>query len=165
MAEPEVLEHQPWYDEIVMPALLASARSTYAMAMRRAYIDAGFDDVPRRGMGLVGGIARNGPAAQQDLVRFLNLSKQSASQLVDTLVTRGYLERSPDPDDRRRMMLTLTPLGKKAAAAGAGAVAKVDAAVKRRFSPEELATTRRVLGTMIGIGERARQRGRNAVSP
>jgi DNA-binding MarR family transcriptional regulator len=111
-------------------------------------------------MGLVGGIARNGPAAQQDLERFLNMSKQAASQLVDVLVTRGYLNRSPDPEDRRRVVLTLTPRGDEAAAASAAAVAKVDAAIKRRFSAAELATTRRVLGTMIGIGERARDRRR-----
>jgi len=160
MSAPEPIEHQAWYDDIVMPALLESARSTYGMAIRRALLDAGFDDVPRRGMGLVGGIARNGPAAQQDVARFLNMSKQTASQLVDTLVTRGYLERSADPDDRRRMMVTLTPRGKQAATKSAAAVAKVDAALARRFSKDDLATTRRVLGTMIGIGERARERRR-----
>jgi DNA-binding MarR family transcriptional regulator len=158
MAGHDELEHQAWYDDVVMPALLGSARSTYGMAIRRALIDAGFDDVPRRSMGLVGGIARNGPEAQQDLERFLNMSKQAASQLVDVLVTRGYLNRSPDPEDRRRILLTLTPRGKDAAAASAAAVAKVDAAIKRRFSAAELATTRRVLGTMISIGERARER-------
>ncbi|MCU1361774.1 MAG: hypothetical protein JWN99_3063 [Ilumatobacteraceae bacterium] len=141
-----------------MPALLESARHTYGMAIRRALLDAGFDDVPRRGMGLVGGIARNGPAAQQDVARFLNMSKQTASQLVETLVARGYVARSPDPDDRRRVMVTLTPRGKQAAKKSAAGVARVDAALARRFSPDELATTRRVLGAMIGIGERARDR-------
>src|SRR6195952_4705813 len=106
MPDDDDLVHQPWYDEVVMPALLESARTTYGMAIRRSLLDAGFDDVPRRGMGLVGGIARNGPAAQQDLTRFLTTSKQAASQLVDALVTRGYLDRSPDPADRRRIMLT-----------------------------------------------------------
>jgi DNA-binding MarR family transcriptional regulator len=158
MPAPDELEHQPWYDEVVTPALLASARSTYGMAIRRALLDAGFDDVPRRGTALVGGIARNGPAAQQDVGRFLDLSESRASQLVEELVTRDYLERSPDPEDEQRILLTLTSRGKQAAASSAAAVAKVDAAVKRRFSPAELATTRRVLGTMIGIGERARSR-------
>ncbi len=158
MAELEVREEQNWYDEVVMPALLASARVTYGMAMRRALLDAGFDDMPRRGMGLVGGIARNGPAAQQDLVGFLNVSKQTASQLVDDLVNRDYLKRSADPDDRRRMLLTLTPRGRQAASKTAAAVAKVDAAIARRFTEAELATTRQVLGTIISIGERARER-------
>jgi DNA-binding MarR family transcriptional regulator len=160
MAKPEPIEHQSWYDEVVMPGLLESARHTYGMAMRRALEVAGFDDIPRRGMGLVGGIARNGPAPQQDLVRFLVMSKQAASQLVDALVTRGYLERSPDPDDRRRMILTLTARGQDAASVSAAAVAQVDAALAARFSEADRGLTRRVLGTMIGIGERARERRR-----
>jgi DNA-binding MarR family transcriptional regulator len=162
------LPHHAWYDEVVMPALLESARATYGRAIRRALTDAGFDDVPRRGMALVGGIARNGPAAQQDLSRFLSMSKQSASALVDTLVTRGYLEREPDPADRRRVLLTLTERGEQAAAVSAAAVGTVDAAIARRFSAAELATTRRVLGATISLGERARERRRTepgAASP
>lgn len=29
--------------------------------------------------------------------------------LIDTMVMRGYLERTPDTEDRRRMLLHLTP--------------------------------------------------------
>ena len=44
-------------------------------------------------------------------MRELGVSKQAAGQLVDTLVLRGYLERSVDPEDRRRLTLTLTERG------------------------------------------------------
>jgi DNA-binding MarR family transcriptional regulator len=43
-----------------------------------------------------------------ELTRHLDVSKQAASQLVDTLVTRAYLQRSPDPVDRGRMTIKLT---------------------------------------------------------
>jgi DNA-binding MarR family transcriptional regulator len=149
-----------WYDEVVMPAMVASARTTYGMAIRRGLLDAGFDDMPKRGIALVAGIANNGPAGQQDVAQHLTMSKQAASQLVDALVLRDYIERAPDAADRRRMILTLTARGQEAAKASAAAVAKVDAAVKRRHSADEIATVRRVLGTMHAIGERARERRR-----
>jgi DNA-binding MarR family transcriptional regulator len=152
----------PWYDEVVTPALVGSARRTYTLAIRRALLDAGFDDMPRRGMGVVGGIANNGDAPQEEFGRYLGVSKQAASQLVDVLVTRGYVERNSDPSDRRRIILSLTDRGRAAAAASAAAVAKVDAAVARRCSAEDRAAARRVLGTMADIGQRAIERRRAA---
>ena len=154
--------HRPWYDEVVTPALVGSARRTYTLAMRRALLDAGFDDMPRRGMSVVGGIANNGDAPQEEFGRFLGVSKQAASQLVDVLVTRGYVERSGDPADRRRIILSLTDRGRAAAAASAAAVARVDAAVARRCSAEDRAAARRVLGAMADIGQRAIERRRAA---
>jgi DNA-binding MarR family transcriptional regulator len=154
----EPIDPEPWWDEVVLPALLGSARRTYGQAMRAALLRAGFDDMPPRGMGVVGGIARNGPAPQQELPRFLSTSKQSASQLVETLVQRGYVERSTDPDDRRRIVLTLTDRGREAAALTAGAHDRIEAALAHHVSPQDIATTRRVLGTLAVLGERARER-------
>ena len=41
----------------------------------------------------------------------LDITKQAAAQLVDTLVERGYLSRHPDPRDRRAQLLVLTERG------------------------------------------------------
>ena len=153
-------DEHAWYEDVVMPALLASARTTYGMAMRRHLADGGFDDVPPRGMAVIGGIARNGPCAQQDFAGFLDVSKQAASQLIDTLVTRGYVRRALDPQDRRRMVVSLTPRGTEAAAASAAGLDRVDAGLAKLVTAEDLATTRRVLGELVGIGRRARARAR-----
>ncbi len=50
---------------------------------------------------ILGGMESPGVSAG-DLIRQLGVSKQAASQLIDTLVLRGYLERATDPSDRRR---------------------------------------------------------------
>ena len=155
-------DHRPWYDEVVTPALVGSAHRTYRLAIRRALLDGGFDDLPRRGISVVGGIANNGDAPQEEFGRYLGVSKQAASQLVDALVTRGYVERATDPTDRRRVNLTLTDRGRAAAVASAAAVAKVDAAVARRCSADDRAAARRVLGAMADIGQRAVERRRAA---
>ena len=94
-------EPGPWYDEIAFPALLRAARTTYGDAIRAALVEIGCADVPRNGAFVLGAVARHG-APMGDVVRGLGVSKQAGSQVVDTLVVRGYLERTPDPDDRRR---------------------------------------------------------------
>ena len=47
-----------------------------------------------------------------DMIRGLGVTKQAASQLIDTLVLRGYLTRDVNPEDRRRMTVTLTERGR-----------------------------------------------------
>src|SRR5271157_4039743 len=117
-------------DDIAMPVLLRHARNTYGMAMRRALADAGYDDIPGNGLYVIGGLALNRediPLGQ--LIRELRISKQAAGQLVDTLVTRGYLERANDKDDRRKLTVALTERGRAAATAQHAAREKVDADV------------------------------------
>ena len=65
--------------------------------MRKALEEAGFDDVPKNGLYVIGGLALGaGDVPLGQLVKELGVSKQAAGQLVDTLVLRGYLERTPD---------------------------------------------------------------------
>src|SRR5262249_28677767 len=110
----------PEVDDIVIPALLRAARGAYGHAIRKALSDGGFDDVPPNGAFVLGGMANHGVTAG-DLIRQLGVSKQATSQLIDTLVLRGYLEREVNPDDRRRVNVELTERGVAAGAAiGAG---------------------------------------------
>src|SRR5689334_4573730 len=107
-------EH-PWYDTVVIPVLLRHARTAYGAAMRAALAGIDCDDMPRNGMYVVGGLAMGaGGVPLKQLVKELGVSKQAAGQLVDTLVLRGYLERAADPDDRRRISVTLTARGRAA---------------------------------------------------
>ena len=147
-----------WYDEIVFPALLRAARTTYAGAIREAVTEAGYGDVPRNGSFVLGGIARNG-SPLRDVIRALGISKQAAGQLVDTLVMRGYLGREPDPDDRRRMTVTLTERGRAAAAASRAAVERVDAELNARVGEERVAHARATLAALVDIGHESHRGG------
>lgn len=143
----------PKLDEIVLPALLGWGRQTYGGAMRRALAGAGCDDVPPRGMFVVGALAMgggNGPLL--NLGRALGVSKQAAGQLVDVLVLRGYLKRDPDPDDRRRFSLKLTERGWHAAAVQREAREKIDAELLARVGADTVAAARRALVALAEIG-------------
>ena len=140
-------------DNIGLPVLLRHARNTYGAAMRRALNDAGYDDIPGNGLYVIGGLALDRddiPLGQ--LIREMRLSKQAAGQLVDTLVTRGYLERAIDKDDRRKLTITLTERGRAAAATQAAAREKVDAELLASVGQDDINRTRRTLAVLIDIG-------------
>ena len=77
-----------------------------------------------------------------EIIGQLGLSKQASGQLVDTLVARGYLDRSIDPDDRRRLVISLTERGHAAATVIRAAVDKVDADLASRVGAAHLADMR-----------------------
>jgi DNA-binding MarR family transcriptional regulator len=143
---------EPWYADVVFPMLLAAARRRYGREIRDALASAGFTDMPRAGARLVGGIARNGPSLA-DAAADLAVSKQAASQLVDTLVLRGYLERRSDPADRRRIILDLTERGRAAADEIRAAVDRVDQRFAERVGADKVAETRRVLAALVEDGD------------
>lgn len=142
----------PWYEQVVMPALLRHARTAYGAAMRRALDAAGYDDIPGNGLYVIGGLALGaGDAPLGELIRDLRISKQAAGQLVDILVMRGYLERTTDAGDRRKLTVRLTERGRAAAALQGKARDAVDAQLRARVSAEEIAAARKVLAGLIAI--------------
>ena len=146
-------DEKPWFEEVVLPALLRHARTTYGQAMRQALDEAGYDDIPKNGLYVLGGLALGaGEIPLGQLVKELRVSKQSAGQLVDALVLRGYLERTADPADRRKLTVTLTERGRAAAAVQAAAREKIDAALLARAGEADVRSTRRTLAALIELG-------------
>jgi DNA-binding MarR family transcriptional regulator len=129
------------YQQLGVPGLLRGARMAYRNAVRAGFAESGFDDMPRNGAYLLARVY-DGRYAAADLTRGLGISKQAVSQLVDTMVTRGYIERKPDADDRRRMELTLTPRGAAAATVSWQAATRIDEELERRLSAAGVAALR-----------------------
>jgi DNA-binding MarR family transcriptional regulator len=111
------------------------------------------DDLPPNGAYVVGGIVTHGGSAG-DLVRQLGVSKQAASQLIDTLVLRGYLERRVDPEDRRRIIIEATERGRAAGEAIAAGVQAVDAELIQRISASGVSALQDGLVALCEIRER-----------
>ncbi len=145
-------EEAGWIETWPLPALLRAARTAYGSAIRADLDEAGCDDVPRNGIYVIGAIART-EAPLSDIIDQLGVSKQAAGALVDTLVTRGYLERTIDAEDRRRLRVSLTERGEAAAAVVREAVERMDAALLARVGPEYVAHTRATLAALITGGQ------------
>lgn len=148
-----ITDAKPCFEEVVLPALLRHARYTYGTAMRQALAEAGYDDIPKNGLYLIGGLALDShPIPLGQLIQELRISKQAAGQLVDTLVMRGYLTRTEDPNDRRKLTIALTERGRHAAATQSAAREKIDAELIARVGEENVKTMRRTLAALIELG-------------
>jgi DNA-binding MarR family transcriptional regulator len=139
---------------LTIPALLRGARGAYAKVVVARLTEAGFDDLPRNAPYVLGGMAGRGASAA-DLIRELEVSKQAASQLIDTLVLRGYLAREVNPEDRRRLTISLTDRGLAAASVVRAAVAEVDAQLAEICGPRQIAGLRAGLEALREIRDRA----------
>ncbi len=147
------MNNLPWFEEIAVPALLRHARAAYGNAMRRALEDAGYDDLPANGLYVIGGLAFGaGDMPLGHIIEDLRVSKQAAGQLVDTLVNRGYLARSVDEDDRRKLTIILTERGRAAAEVQAEGRKKIDLELLARVGQEDVTCLRRTLAVLADLG-------------
>lgn len=134
-----------------MPGLLRRARRAYINAIRAALAEAGCDDLPRNGGAVLAAVDRS-QAQLSHITRELGVSKQAAGQLIDTLVTRGYVKRSVDPADRRRLVLRLTERGVHAAIVIGGAIETVDAQLDALVPAADVTAARAVLAALVDLG-------------
>jgi DNA-binding MarR family transcriptional regulator len=139
----------PWYQSVGVPGLMRAARGAYSSVIHAALVEADFEDLPRNGAFVLAWLAHAG--SLRDISRWLGISKQAVSQLIDTMVMRGYLERAVDQADRRRMRVTLTERGKAAESIVADAADQIDAELEDRLGSDGLAALRTGLITLADL--------------
>ena len=84
-------------------------------------------------------------ARPSELAGRLRMSKQALNYLLGELERLGYLERRPDPDDRRSKRVALTARGAAAIAVMREAVGDVEEAWARQLGAERFAQLRSLL--------------------
>jgi DNA-binding MarR family transcriptional regulator len=136
--------------ELATATLMRAARGAYARSMRAALQEIEVDDLPRNGALILAGIDNYG-GPRQDLPADLGVTKQAVSQVVDTLVSRGYLIRSTDQDDRRRINLELTERGREVVDAIRRGIDAVDVRLRERTSAEVVEAMRTGLSILADI--------------
>ncbi|WP_225753945.1 MarR family winged helix-turn-helix transcriptional regulator [Actinotalea sp. Marseille-Q4924] len=86
------------------------------------------------------------------LARGANMSPQAMGELVDELEELGYVERTPDPTDRRAKLIVLTPRGQQCIAAGIATIQGIESRLDDVLGPEGHATLRRLLARLLAAG-------------
>jgi DNA-binding MarR family transcriptional regulator len=66
----------------------------------------------RHHFAMLAALDESGPLSQAELGRCINVDRKDVAETVNTLAERGHVDRSPDPADGRRNIITLTAAGK-----------------------------------------------------
>ncbi len=116
-------------------------------AVQAGVVARGFPDV-RPAHGFAFARIAAGDATTADVAAHLGVTKQSAAELVATLVERGYVTREPDPRDARARLLSLTARGRACTAAAEAAAAEAVAAWRSRLGVEHFAGLQSALAAL-----------------
>lgn len=74
-----------------------------------------------------------------------HLTKQAMAQLVEHLEAHGYVERVPDPDDRRAKLVRATSRGREVYAIVRAFIAETDERLQRRLGAAKIRRLRALL--------------------
>jgi DNA-binding MarR family transcriptional regulator len=83
------------------------------------------------------------------LAELAGITKQSAGEVVDDLAKRGYIERVPDPADKRAKLICLTKRGTEAQAMGFSLFGQVEQAWIERYGEERWNQMRDLLEEIV----------------
>lgn len=90
-------------------------------------------------------ISRLEPVRMADLAERLHVAPRSATDVVEFLVGGGWVERSPDPGDRRARLLSLTASGRALLSEVADARARAAETALADIPPDARRTLARTL--------------------
>ena len=85
-----------------------------------------------------------------ELSQLLHLDPGTMSGVIRRLMRERLIRRAPDPHDRRRFLLALTPQGRLLASRREGTVEQKIAAALERLERAEIASAERALATLAG---------------
>ena len=81
--------------------------------------------------------------------RLTPVTSGTMTNRVDRLASRGFVERLPDPRDRRGVLVRLTAEGKATVDGAFGALLQAEAALLEGLPPRDRATLARLLRTLL----------------
>jgi DNA-binding MarR family transcriptional regulator len=100
-------------------------------------------------------LERGGPATSSDLARVDRISPQSMGVTVAVLLDRGLIERNRDPEDGRRIVLSITEAGRRMVHDKRGArTEQIAAALRNGFSEDELGQLREAAVLLERLAEK-----------
>jgi DNA-binding MarR family transcriptional regulator len=120
-----------------LPPLLIALTAELVREIDAGVRRRGFDDV-RPAHGFAFARLAPGGATVNELAEHLGVSKQAASQMVEELVRKGYVERRPHPTDARAKLVELTGRGWECTRAADAAAAEAVVPWAATLGPERV---------------------------
>lgn len=145
---------------IATPGLMRRAYNALSARLFGGVVAAGFGDLRPAHGNVLEHLSERPSAALRlvDLAARAGMTAQSMGELVDDLETRGYVERRPDPADRRAKRIHLTRKGRATARAAERAMREVEEHLAAVLGDAEYRRLRadleRVLDASVASGPR-----------
>jgi DNA-binding MarR family transcriptional regulator len=128
-----------------------------------AQICAGFDLTPAQATLLCA--VRNEPRQMADLAAALGMTKNALSQLVDRTARRELVIRTNSAQDRRVVMLSVTPTGKVLAEAVYAEIAKRLPEIARNLDPDDQRDFERVATAIVDTSDLSSPTSNQPITP
>ncbi|SUQ07755.1 MarR family transcriptional regulator [Vibrio owensii] len=94
-------------------------------------------------------ISKQSPCTAMDVVNFLNRDKAQVTRLIKTLIEEGFIEKRPNPEDKRSQCLLTTEKGNEVLAKIKAVDAKIFQKMTLNVSEEELEAFQLVAGKLV----------------
>lgn len=143
----------PAPDSLPTSALLRTAYNTLAARIYAAVVaGTAVDDLRPAHGNAIEQLELEDGLRLTDLATRAGMTAQSMGELVDDLEGKGYLQRRPDPDDRRAKRIYLTGRGRENARVAKQTIAEVEAALAELLGERRYDELRRALEAIIATG-------------
>lgn len=129
---------------VTLPALMDLAVEAMYVDFRKLLEEAGITDV-RPTHGCVFRFLHGDGMRLTELAQLAGLTKQSVGEIVDDLAGLDYLERFPDPTDKRAKLIRLTPKGLEAQRIGFSLFEQLESDWAETFGADRIDALRSLL--------------------
>jgi DNA-binding MarR family transcriptional regulator len=146
-----VTEHPDWQihgDERPLPPLLGEVKDLALVELHNRMAEEGHPAI-RPGHGCVFRFIAPEGARLTDIAERARMTKQAVGEVVADLERLGYVERVPDPDDRRAKIIRLTDRGWDAERTGREIFADIERRWAEQIGEERMAELRDTLKLVI----------------
>ncbi|HEY2478892.1 MAG TPA: MarR family transcriptional regulator [Solirubrobacterales bacterium] len=129
---------------VTLPALMGLAVDAMFVDFRKALEETPYNDL-RPTHGCVFRFVHGDGMRLTELASLAGLTKQSVGEIADDLTKLGYIERYPDPTDKRAKLIRLTDKGKEAQRTGFSLFAKLEKEWSEAFGADRIEALRSLL--------------------
>jgi DNA-binding MarR family transcriptional regulator len=135
--------------------LAGALRVSVGMLVRRLKQTEPSEDLTMPETSALSRLDRGGPMTSSELARQDRVSPQSMGVTVSALEQRGLIARDRDPEDGRRIMLSLTEAGRQVVHMRRDArTEQIARALRDTFSPDERAQLRAIVPLVERLAEK-----------
>jgi DNA-binding MarR family transcriptional regulator len=138
--------------------LLRLAHQQWTLAVDTKLAEEGFDDIRPHHANIFTFVPPEGMQVSR-LTELAHVRKQSMTQTVEELEKLGYVERRPDPGDKRGKLVFLTERGRKVSPIARAAGKLVDQQWADLTSTEEIEVLRRSLRSVLAATGKQDEKG------